>query len=160
MADEWYLKGQPPVTAAEVVALASNTILADAATAAAAAGIDNAELLIISATPGVEGAVAADTIEVVCGITDFAGAAKAMARQVFIRSLAVTPDKGDLAAAGTPVGTVLKAVNPATGENVMTMQTTAGGLFTFSVANDVAETTEVQITADGCIPRVLKLTFA
>ena len=58
-------------------------------------------------------------------------------------------------------GSVLKAVNPASGENVMTMETTAGGLFSFSVTNDAgAETTEVQITADGCIPRVLKLTFA
>lgn len=158
MADEWYLKGQPPVTAAEVVALAQTSILADAATAAAAAGIDNAELLIISATPGAE---ADNAINVVCGITDFAGAAKAVARQVFIRSLAITADKGDLAAAGTPVGTVLKAVNPASGENVMTMETTAGGLFSFSVTNDAgAETTEVQITADGCITRVLKLTFA
>lgn len=144
-ASEWYSKGQPPVTAAETVALVT------------ASEIDNTELLIISATPGTE---AANEIEVACAITDFAGTAKAVARQVFIRSLAVTADKGDLAAAGTPVGTVLKAVNPATGENVQTMETTAGGLFSFKVSNDVAETTEVQITADGCIPRVLKLTFA
>lgn len=113
--------------------------------------------LLITLTPGAE---AAQAIDVVGAITDAAGNAVTTAQEVWIESLAVTADKGDLAAASSAVGTVVKANNPATGPNTMTMTTTAAGLFSFKVSNDVAEVTHVTVRVDGGLPRVIKLTFA
>jgi len=110
----------------------------------------------IVATAGSE---ASHAIEVACSLTDYAGRAMGTT-QVLVRTLAVTADKGDLTAAGTPVGTLKKAVNPSTGENVAWMETTSGGLFSFTVTDSAAEDCLVHITADGCRPRTLKLTFA
>lgn len=117
----------------------------------------DAQIGVVAATPGNEDT---NAIDVVCQLKDLAGVAIAEARQVMIRSIAVSADKGDLAAATAAVGTVKEAYNPATGENVLWMETTAGGAFSFKVTNDVAEETVVSIQADGCLPKVLKLTFA
>lgn len=114
-------------------------------------------LSLVSTTVGAE---ASNAIDVVCAIADAHGGLPTAARQVMIETLAVTDDKGDLAAATSAVGTVKKAMNPATGRNVMWMTTTAAGLFSFKVSNDVAEDTLVVIHAEGCQPKVLKLTFA
>jgi hypothetical protein len=115
---------------------------------------------VIVATTGAEGAVAANAFDVVCQLVDASGNPIAEAREVMIRSLAVTDAKGALAAAGTAVGTVKKAFTPATGENVLWMETTAGGLFSFRCTDDQVEAVGVEITAEGCRPKVLKLTFA
>lgn len=115
------------------------------------------EVGYVTATPGAE---TSQAIDVVCAIFDSAGVAVASAKEVFIETLAVTADKGDLAAASAAVGTLVKAVNPATGPNIATMTTTAAGLFSFKVSNDVAEVTHVRILAEDCRPKVLKLTFA
>jgi hypothetical protein len=116
-----------------------------------------AALKVVSATAGTE---ASHVIEVACSVKDLAGAAVAVAREVYIETLAVTADKGDISAAGTPVGTLKKAVNPSTGPNVAWMTTTSGGLFSFSVTDSAAEDVIVKITADGCRPLLTKLTFA
>lgn len=115
------------------------------------------DLGYVTATAGAEDS---NAIDVVCAIFDSAGAAPSAAKVVRIESLAVTDDKGDLAAATVAVGTVTKAVNPATGPNVAYMTTSAAGLFSFKVSNDAAETVLVTILAEGCRPKVLKLTFA
>ncbi len=107
-----------------------------------------------------EGAGSANSIDIVVAITDLNGVAVAVARQVVVHSLAVTADKGDLAAATTPVGTLKKAVNPGAGENVAWFETPSGGLFSVKVSNDVAEETMVEIHAEGCRPKLVKLTFA
>lgn len=108
----------------------------------------------------VAGAETANAINVACQIFDEAGNALTSARSVLIESFAVTDSGGDLAAATVaPLGTVVKANNPATGPNTMAMTTTAGGLFSFSVTNAAVEQTFVRITADGCPPRVLPLNF-
>lgn len=118
------------------------------------------EVGYVDATVGAEAAVAANAIEIACTIRDSAGVAVTSAKEVFIESLAVTDSGGDLAAAGTPVGTFVKGNNPATGPNTAAMTSTAAGLFSFRVTNAAAEVTHVRITAEGCRPKVLKLTFA
>lgn len=108
----------------------------------------------------VAGAKAGNDREVACTLRDAAGAVIADQRPVFISSLAVTDNKGDLAAAGTPVGAIVVTKNPAAGANMQVMTPTTGGLFSFKVTNDVAEAVAVVITAEGCRPKVLNLSFA
>lgn len=103
---------------------------------------------------------AANAIEVQGQLQDANGNKVAAAKQVLVRTLAPTADKGDISAAGTPVGTLKKAVNPATGENVAWMTTTAAGAFAFSVADDAAEDVLVHVTTEDGITEILKLTFA
>lgn len=112
---------------------------------------------LITLTPGAE---SGNNIDVVGAVTDADGNAITSAIDVYIESLAETADKGDLATAGTPVGTVKKAVNPATGPNVQWMRTTAAGLFSFRVTNDVAEDTMVKVSGERCQTRITTLTFA
>jgi hypothetical protein len=117
----------------------------------------NEELGYVSAVVGTE---AANAIEVACTVRNSAGVAATSAKRVLIETLAVTDGKGDIAAATVPVGTLNKAVNPATGPNVAFMTTTAAGLVSFSVANDAAELCLLRITAEGCRPYVVALNFA
>lgn len=114
-----------------------------------------AEQLVISLSAAAE---AANSITVSGTIKDGNGNPVTAAKQVLVRSLAVTADKGDLSDGGD--GTLKKAVNPATGENVAWMETTAAGLFQVAVANDAAEETLVQASTDGALTATLKLTFA
>ncbi len=100
---------------------------------------------------------AADAIVVTGVVEDLAGADVAVAKEVLVRTLAVTDGKGDIT---VTTGTSKKVVNPATGENVAWITTTAAGAFAFSVANDVAEDTLVQVTCLGALAATLKLTFA
>lgn len=119
---------------------------------------DNANLPgVIVATAG---AKAGNDREVACALKDANGAAITDQRPVYISTLAVTDNKGDLAAAGTPVGAVIVTKNPATGQNLQAMTPTAAGLFSFKVTNDVAEAVACVITAEGCRPKVLNLSFA
>ena len=115
------------------------------------------DLLTIEATAGAE---AADAIEVACKVKDVYGNEMHSAREVVIKTLAVTDGEADLAAAGTPVGTLNKANNPAAGENVAWMTATSDGYFSFKVTDTAAEVVLVEILAEGCRPRLLKLTFA
>jgi len=115
------------------------------------------EVGYVTTTPGAE---AANAIDVVCAIFDSAGVAVTSAKEVFIETLAVTADQGDLAAASAAVGTLVKAVNPTTGPNIATMTSTAAGLFSFKVTDTAAEVCHVRILAEGCRPKIIKLTFA
>lgn len=102
-------------------------------------------------------AEAANAIVVSGTVTDLAGNPVTAAKQVVVRTLAVTADKGDLT---VTVGTSKKEFEPATGENVAWIETTAAGAFAVSVANDVAEETLIYaMTEDGRVA-ALKLTFA
>lgn len=111
-------------------------------------------------TIGAEGAVAANAIEVKVAIKNSLGAKVTGVRAVKVRTLAVTDSGGDIAAAGTPVGTLKKAVNPLTGFNEAWFETTAAGLLAFSTTNAVAETQLLEVHAAGCEPVLVKLTFA
>ena len=103
----------------------------------------------------------ANTIEVEGQVSDILGVAVAAAKEVRVTSLAVTNNEGDLSiGAGANPGTLVKAVNPATGENVAWITTTAAGHFRFIVTNTVAETNLVTVYVPGGIAAVLKLTFA
>lgn len=115
---------------------------------------------LVTATVGVEGAASANAIDVVCAVTNPDGSAITVARQVMVRSLPTTADKGDIAAATAAVGTLGPVQNPATGANVANFVTTAAGLFSFKISNDVAEANEVEISGEGIKTRVLRLTFA
>lgn len=100
---------------------------------------------------------AADAIVVTGVVEDLAGTDASAAVQVLVRTLAVTDNKGDIT---VTTGTSKKVVNPSTGENVAWITTTSGGAFAFSVANDAAEDTLVQVTCLGALAATLKLTFA
>lgn len=102
-------------------------------------------------------AEAANAIVVSGVVKDMNGDAVSAAKQVLVRTLAVTADKGDIS---VTVGTSKKVVNPATGENVAWITTTAAGAFAVSVANDVAEDTLIQVTTEDGVSALLKLTFA
>ena len=124
----------------------------------AAAGLSS--LLQITLTAAAENG-GANTIEVEGQIEDLAGTDVAVAKEVVVRSLAVTANEGDLSiGAGANPGSLIKAVNPAAGENVAWITTTAAGHFRFIVTNTVAETNVVHVSANGALPAVLKLTFA
>lgn len=141
--------------------MAENTIYANKQDFAAGwFDASDAELGYVSATVGAEAAVAANAIEVACVVRDSAGTAASAAKVVRVEAFAVTDDKGDIAAAGTPVGTLTKVVNPAAGPNLAYFTTSAAGLFSFRVTDDAAETVLVTIIAEGCRPSVFKLTFA
>lgn len=118
------------------------------------------EIAIVSTVVGAEGAVAANAIEVAVTLKDLAGTVITDQRKMQVRSHAVTPDKGDIAAAGTPVGTLDQAINPTTGANVAIFTPTIGGLFSFRISDDVAEKVLVEILGEGVRPSVLLLTFA
>ncbi len=115
---------------------------------------------LISLVVGAEAAVAANAIEIAGTLVDLQGNVITDQRPVHIQSLPTTADQGDIAAAGTPVGTGFFAQNSATGENNASIIPTAAGLFSFRITNTVAEVNQVVVTADGCLPRVLRLTFA
>lgn len=123
------------------------------------ASADGGRLGFIQATVGAEAAVAANAIEVACQLLDQFGAPLAEARNILITSVPETANEGDIAAAGTPVGTISPIENSATGDNNAGMISTSAGLFSFRITNTAAEVNQVVITADGCIPRVLRLTF-
>lgn len=114
----------------------------------------------VAAVVGAEGAVAANAREVACTVTDLAGTTIAAAVEVLVESIPTTADKGHIAAAGTPVGTLGAVQNPATGASVAAFTTTAGGLFSFRITNDQVENNEVRITVNGGLSVVLKLAFA
>jgi hypothetical protein len=103
----------------------------------------------------------ANTIEVEGQVSDILGVAVASAKEVLVRSLAVTANEGDLSiGAGANPGTLIKAFAPAAGVNEAWIATTAAGHFRFIVTNAAAETNLVQVTVPGGITAVLKLTFA
>jgi hypothetical protein len=101
-------------------------------------------------------AEAADAIVVTGQVTDLLGVNIASAVEVLVRTLAVTDDKGDIT---VTAGTGVKTVNPASGENVSWITTTATGGFAVSVANDAAETTLVHASTTDGLTKTLKLTF-
>jgi hypothetical protein len=132
----------------------------DATVIVANAAATKASILKITLTAEAENG-GANTIEVEGQVEDMAGLDAATAREVLVRSLAVTANEGDLSiGAGANPGTLIKAVNPATGENVAWITTTTAGHFRFIVTNTAAETNLVQVSANGAVTAVLKLTFA
>jgi hypothetical protein len=111
-------------------------------------------------TIGAEAAVAANAIEIACQLQTLAGVDLAEARQVTVIVIPGTADQGDIAAAGTPVGTLNRVQNPATGDNTATFTTSAAGAFSFRVTDTVAETCTVQIIPEGGVPNTFVITFA
>jgi hypothetical protein len=95
----------------------------------------------------------ADVITVSGTVEDLAGLDASSAKQVLVRTLAVTADKGDIA---VTTGTAKKIVNPATGENVAWIETTAAGLFAFTVTDDqVEDVLVVATTTTGTVTTLL-----
>ncbi len=127
----------------------------DATVIVANAAAPKASLLKITLSAAAEGGT--DAIVVSGVVEDLAGLDAASAKQVVVRSLAVTADKGDIT---VTVGTSKKVVNPTTGENVAWIETTAAGLFAVSIANTAVEDTIVTATTETGVTAALKLTFA
>lgn len=99
---------------------------------------------------------AGDAIVVTGQIKSLDGTNVAVETNVVVRTLAITADKGDIT---VTAGTEKKTVNPATGENVSWIESTAAGAFAVSVANNVAEVTLVEATPDNGLTQLLVLTF-
>lgn len=98
-----------------------------------------------------------DAIVVTGQVKNLSGTNVAVAKQVVVRTLAVTDGKGDIT---VTAGTEKKTVNPATGANTSWITTTAGGAFAVSVANDQVEDTLIWVEVEGGLTAALKLTFA
>lgn len=141
------------VNTANTVA-AATTIVANATNTLAAAALPKTSAFQIVLSAAAE---SANAIVVTGTVKDLTGAAVGVAKQVLVRTLAVTDNKGDIT---VTTGTGIKVVNPATGENVAWITTTSGGAFAFSVADDAVETVLVQVTSDLALAATLKLTFA
>ena len=139
------------------VADAGSRITGTTVEAALQEGLFKTDLFKIVSTVGAE---ATNAIEVACTVKNFLDVAVATQPKVLIKSIAATADKGDLAAAGTPVGTAGVTINPATGANYFQMTPTTSGTFSFKVTDDQAENVVVEITGEGIRPSVLVLTFA
>jgi hypothetical protein len=144
-----------PSVAAESGTTGLITAQADIVTAAAvaAAAIPQTGVLKCTLTAGAE---SLDVITVTGVVEDMAGLDASAEKQVLVRTLAQTADKGDIA---VTVGTAKEIVNPATGENVAWIETTAAGLFAFTVTNDQVEDTFVSAVTTTGIVTTLKLTF-
>ncbi len=133
---------------------ASLTTLIGTAQTTADAAVPKTGLLKITLSAAVE---AAQAIVVTGAITDMAGTAVAVAKEVVVRSLAVTDDKGDITVTS---GTSRKVHNPTAGPSMAWITSTAGGAFAVSIANDVAERTVVTAECSGiAAPAVLELVF-
>jgi hypothetical protein len=137
-------------TSASVTTL---TAAAAAAQATADAAIPKASVLKLTLSAAAE---AAQAIVVTGVVEDMAGLDAATAKQVMVRTLAVTADKGDIT---VTTGTSKKVFSPTTGVNEAWIETTAAGAFAFSVANDAVEDTLVQVTTTTGVTETLKLTF-
>lgn len=90
-------------------------------------------------------------------IVDSSGANVAVATNVFVTSLAVTANAGDIT---VTAGTEKKTVNPATGENISWIESTAAGAFAVSIANANAEVNLVTATPDNGPTQMLVLDFS
>lgn len=115
------------------------------------------EDLRLSAAIGTE---SANAIDVACQIVDQNGLAVAGAKEVLIRTLAVTSAQGTLAAANAAVGTLRKTNNAATGECVQWMTATNAGAFSFKVTDNAAELVLVVVEIDGARVASFTLNFA
>jgi hypothetical protein len=129
---------------------------ADNVEGALATTLINSDLLKVVATPAAQDS---NAIQVVCAVKTMFDVASAVARQVLVRSIAVTDDQGTLGTGTPSVGTVKKNHSPSAGHSEQWMETTSGGLFNFVVVNDEAEDTLVEVFAEGCRPLLFKLTF-
>lgn len=142
-----------PSVAAESGTAGLITAQADVITAQAA--VDAIEALGYYCTLSAAGE-AGDAIVVTGQVKNLDGVNVGVAREVVVRTLAVTADKGDIT---VTAGTSKKVVNPTTGENVAWITTTAAGAFAVSVANNIAEDTYVSAEPANGLTAGLKLTF-
>jgi hypothetical protein len=144
--------GTDPALKQAVIALATAESSATALAARVATLEDSFRKITLSAA-----AEAGNAIVVTGAVVEADGTALAVATEVLVRTLAVTADKGDIT---VTAGTSQKVFSPTTGVNEAWITTTAGGAFAFSVANDAAEDTLVQVSTNLGYSATLKLTFA
>ncbi len=144
-----------PSVAAESGTTGLITAQADVVTAQAAVDALEALGLYCTLSAAAEGGL--DAIVVTGQVKTLDGVNVASAKNVVVRTLAVTADKGDIT---VTVGTEKKTVNPTTGENVSWILTTAAGAFAVSVANTAVEDTLITATPANGLQAQLTLTFA
>ena len=144
--------GTDPALKQVVIAVAATETAATALTTRVDTLTNDFRKITLSAA-----AEASEAIVVTGSVTEADGTAIAAATQVLVRTLAVTNDKGDITVTS---GTSKKVFSPAAGVNEAWITTSAAGTFAFSVANDAAEDTLVQVSTAGGYTALLKLTFA
>jgi transcription elongation GreA/GreB family factor len=141
---------------AGLITAQADIVTAQAAADAAQAAADALEALGRYCTLSASAEVA-DVITVTGQVKTLDGTNVAEATAVIVRTLAVTADKGDIAVTS---GTAKEIVNPAAGENVAWLETTAAGAFVVTVTNDATEDTIITAVPDNGLVQMLKLTFA
>jgi hypothetical protein len=148
----------PAISADDDAALdATQRIDIDATVLVANAAATKASILKLTLTQEAE---VGQTFEIEGQVEDLAGLDAATARQVFVRSYAVTDAKGAITIGiGANPGTLVKATAPAAGPCSAWITTTAAGHFRFIITNDVAETNYVEVSTNGAVTQNLKLTF-
>lgn len=102
-------------------------------------------------------AEAANAIVVTGAVTDLFGKAVTAAVRVTVTSIPVTANQGAITVVS---GTEQSKQNPATGDSVATILTTAAGAFSFSIANTAVEKNSVNVTVDNGLGAVAVLQFA
>lgn len=110
----------------------------------------------VAATPGVEGA--SNDIDVVCQIKDAGNVNVSVTTPVMVVVVPTTDAQGDVAAATTPVGTLVKATVAAGPKTAWF--TPVAGAFSFKITDTVAEDALVTIYANGCLIKTFTLSFA
>ena len=136
----------------KITGLAAGTAATDAAVVSQAA-------LSVTATPGVS---TGGFTDVVCAIVDAGGNAAGASAYVVVQVIAPTDGatKGAIAAASIGVGSLLVAQNPAAGSHFASFQATAGGLFSFKVSDDTAETVVIKVSASGAAEKVIAVAIS
>jgi hypothetical protein len=125
-------------------ALAEVKALADTATAV--------HKIALSASAAVS-----HVITVTAQLKDLNGNSIAAAKHCLVRTLAATDNKGDIS--NITLGVEEKTVNPAAGENVSWILSSASGAFTFDVTDSATESCLVQVTTEDGISALLRLSF-
>lgn len=90
-------------------------------------------------------------------IQDLQGTPVSVAKEVLFRALGTTDAKGHVT---VTTGVSKKVVNPATGESVAWLESTAAGAFAVSVADDQVEDCMVHASTEDGLTAMLKITFA
>jgi hypothetical protein len=115
-------------------------------------------VLTCTLTPAAEGA---NAIVVTGQVTDLSGTAVEAATRVTLTTIAGTALKGVMTvASGTQI--VNQASSAVTGSKVsqVVLTSTAAGVFSVSVADDIAESVSMIASVDGGLTEIITLTFA
>lgn len=122
--------------------------------------VTRADLSAIGVVDVTVGAEVGNVITLTCAIVDLAGRPLEDQRHVTVRTIADSDDQGDIGETIAPIGTVFNIKDDPDGVGSFAwIRTSNEGAFDFTVTNANAESCAVEIAADGCLVRVVRLNF-